>query len=542
MRISRDGLYLVAGVALLLMTPVFLTARQNVLFLNWTDFWVASLVIVGAQVLLIAILAFLFPRRLGLAATVGLTIWFSTFHREMDAALQGLDLPLVGGLQFVAILVLMFPVLLVLLALLPREFITRAIGTAGLALFALAAGELALTEGFLETLEPAIDPSALIDDNPLREPAQARGPLPDIIYIVPDRYTNSGVLAEQFDHDNSGFLDALRQRGFAVADKARANYLKTHYSLASSMNMQYLGPLLQKLDGETRRVQPLYSLIQKNMVAARLKQMGYRYVHLPSWWGGTVQSSQADLIVKFWARGFGGEFGVAVLGRNPFVMLAINKLSPMTLCNANKRQLAYLEEVGGDDQPTFVFTHLLVPHIPIVIDADGNCIPPMDFPGQPSGGTWGEFTDAYSGFVTYLNNRILEIFDHQKANNPNPLIFVVQADEGPFPKAYRGTTPTAGVGEGGTGAAKVDWREANDAQLAMKFGILNALYLGDPDGSRPLPEVPETLTPVNNWRLIFGHLDGKAYPLLPDRYFIYPANDQPYATIEITERLRDIAQ
>ena len=110
MRISRDGLYLVAGVALLLMTPVLLTARQNVLFLNWTDFWVASLVIVGAQVLLIAILAFLFPKRLGLAATVGLTIWLANYQRKMDGVLQGLDLPLISEMHFAAILVLMFPV------------------------------------------------------------------------------------------------------------------------------------------------------------------------------------------------------------------------------------------------------------------------------------------------------------------------------------------------------------------------------------------------------------------------------------------------
>ena len=115
MRISREGLYLVAGVALLLMTPVLQVARQNVLFLNWIDVWVTSLVVVGAPVLLIAILAFLFPKRLGLAAAVGLTIWVSTYHREMDGALRGLDLPVVGELRFVVILALLFPVLLVLL-------------------------------------------------------------------------------------------------------------------------------------------------------------------------------------------------------------------------------------------------------------------------------------------------------------------------------------------------------------------------------------------------------------------------------------------
>ncbi|HUS97485.1 MAG TPA: hypothetical protein VMX97_12160, partial [Hyphomicrobiaceae bacterium] len=80
----------------------------------------------------------------------------------------------------------------------------------------------------------------------------------------------------------------------------------------------------------------------------------------------------------------------------------------------------------------------------------------------------------------------------------------------------------------------------SDAQLATKFGILNALYLGDPDGTQSLEGVPNTLTPVNNWRVIFSRLEGKIYPLLPDRHFIFPTENEPYNSIEITERLNDI--
>ena len=82
-----------------------------------------------------------------------------------------------------------------------------------------------------------------------------------------------------------------------------------------------------------------------------------------------------------------------------------------------------------------------------------------------------------------------------------------------------------------------DWREATDAQLAMKFGILNALYLSDPAGDDGRRIVPDTMSPVNNWRVIFSKLEGKNYPLLPDRYFIFPTDEDPYNSIEITERL-----
>jgi hypothetical protein len=247
-------------------------------------------------------------------------------------------------------------------------------------------------------------------------------------------------------------------------------------------------------------------------------------------------------MVDFWAVSFGGEFGLASLQRSPLVLIAIDSIYPTNPCDALKRKLAYLEDAGGDDRPTFVFAHVLAPHTPILTDAEGRCINAIDYPVQLPGRTWEAFKQGYSDYVSYLNSRFLEIFDEQKANNPNPLIFVLQSDEGPLPKALREDIASKIIRGGGGRDHAFDWREASDAQLAMKFGILNALYLGDPDGSEALPDVPETLTPVNNWRVIFGLLDGKTYPMLPDRHFIYPSREQPYNSIEITGRLNAIAQ
>jgi len=250
------------------------------------------------------------------------------------------------------------------------------------------------------------------------------------------------------------------------------------------------------------------------------------------------------MTVSFWAFDFAGGFGLAAVQQSIFVNLVISSIIPDDLCSAHKRQLAFLEDAGGDDRPTFVLAHVLVPHSPIVIDAEGRCIDGLKYPvgNDGSSDAWELFKAGYSGYVTFFNNRLLEIFDRQKATNPNPLIFVVQADEGPYPKAYReAIAAKQGLSSKSDGPI-FDWREASDAQIAMKFGILNALYLGEPDGPEALPEVPETLTPVNNWRLIFGQLEDKSYPLLPDRHFIFPNGVQPYNSIEITERLNTNAQ
>ncbi len=545
MRISRNALYLVGGSAMLMATSVLHIAQANLAFLNWPDFWITFAAVVGFSGLIVLIFAFVFPKHLSIAAAVGLVNWLSVYDGEIAEWLRGLVGPAVSGLTPGGTVLLLLaagcPFLLIILSLLPRDLYSRLIGATGLALFTLAAVQLVMSEGFVSALAPVADSRALIDEHQLPDPARADRRLPDIIYIVPDRYGNSAVLANVFQHDNTAFVAALRQRGFVVADAARSNYSHTPYSLASTLNMQYLEAFMQRLGGKARRIQPLFSLIQDNLVTARLKQMGYRYVHVASIWDGTRQSAQADVTVDFYALDFAGEFSLAVLQQMPLMVLAIATVVSPDRCAALKRRLAYLEDVGGEDQPTFVFAHLLMPHPPILTDADGNCIGTMEYPIRPKGVTWDRFRQGFSGFVSYFNTRLLEIFDRQKANNPNPLIFVVQADEGPYPKAYRESILAGPDTASLATAAPFAWETASDAELATKFGILNALYLDGAGGGATAANIPEDLTPVNNWRVIFGRLDRKTYPLLPDRHFLLPDRNELDRLIEFTERLQAIA-
>ena len=219
MRISLDAKYLIGGSALLFAALVLEVARENMSFLIWHDFWVTFLVVVGTQSLLIAILALIFPNRLSLAAMTTLAIWLSAYHHDL---IGQAGVP--AGVSATFLFSLLSPVLLVVLlslliavALMSRHLVTRVIGAVGLALFGLAVIQFAQAYDLARVLKPALDPMSAIDRSPLPEPAQATARLPDIIYIVPDRYANSGVLASVFQHDNSGFLDELRRRGFDVA-------------------------------------------------------------------------------------------------------------------------------------------------------------------------------------------------------------------------------------------------------------------------------------------------------------------------------------
>ena len=261
--------------------------------------------------------------------------------------------------------------------------------------------------------------------------------------------------------------------------------------------------------------------------------MGYQIVHFSNWWDGTRISHQADRIERHWPMSFAGEFGFAVLDRSLLVEMPLSYLIGASKCDATKRQFEAVKYVGGKEQPTFVFVHLLVPHPPVLTNGQGECIEQIEYPVKPYGVTWDQFRAGFSGYVDYFNKQILEIFDQYANENPNPVFFIVQSDEGPFPKELFESNLEAQRRKGRERVADFDWTEATEDQLAIKFGILNAIYMEGVDPST----VPLDLSPVNNWRLIFSQLEGKDYPLLPDKYYIFPSEKTPYQMIDVTERL-----
>jgi len=60
------------------------------------------------------------------------------------------------------------------------------------------------------------------------------GALRDVYWVVLEEYGSNSVLKADFNYDNSPFLDALRDRGFYIAQDSTANYLKTAPSIVST--------------------------------------------------------------------------------------------------------------------------------------------------------------------------------------------------------------------------------------------------------------------------------------------------------------------
>ena len=316
---------------------------------------------------------------------------------------------------------------------------------------------------------------------------------PDIVYVVLDRYAGETTLREQYGFDNEPFLRSLEARGFAVPRGSLSPYQKTAHSLGASLNMAYLPDLLDLRAVEPADWDPLYDLLSGFRVARFLQARGYEYIHLGTWWDPTASDPTADLNVPFGTDSFYDRRGIHRATREQFAAIAAAPLHP---------------------GPTFVFAHVALPHPPYVFDSVGRYVPAEVELSRTR-------EESYLEQLRYTNVLVSRMVDRLLARpeGQRPVI-VLQSDEGPHPFGYEGDP-------------LFDWTAATDLELEEKFDILNAVHLPDVD-----VEVPETLSPVNTFRLILAEYFGADLPLLPDRSSIFPDERRLYAFRDVTERLR----
>jgi hypothetical protein len=346
----------------------------------------------------------------------------------------------------------------------------------------------------------------------------ASGRRPDILYVVLDRYAGAPTLAREYGFDNEPFLGELEQRGFVVARDAWANYFKTALSLASSLSMEFLDTARFSATGPAA-FDPIHRALRDHLaVPVTLKSLGYEYVHIASYWEPTATNVDADFVLRYQDA---TEFEAAVRSTTALMLLEPPEppdRDPETIhfptLARETTHFAFdtLEDAASRPGPTFVMAHILVPHPPYVFDVDGS-LPTADESRQRSE------EERYVRQLQWTNQRVLQMLDRllavPQAERP---VIVLQADEGPFPDGYR------------FGGADFPWLEATPAEVAHKFGILNALHL---PGIHPAESgVTDRTSPVNNFRIVLNAYFDADLPLLPDVSYLSTDHDRPYQLTE----------
>jgi hypothetical protein len=338
---------------------------------------------------------------------------------------------------------------------------------------------------------------------------------------MPDDYVGDISLAETYAFDNHSFVDALQFLGYYVPSESFSNYPITTTSLASSLNGGLLDPHGNYASATSRS--GLYSLMQKPAVAEFLRKRGYLFVELGSWWDPTQALPGADQSLRYayGASVFGFHFHVSefagvfafktilepVLERG--VRIGDRRVVDWEGADPAQiflRQVGDLEKMAAEGgPPRFVFAHLLMPHLPVVFDADGGPIPP----GLSD-------DDAYLRQLQFTNKKLTELATRiQATDRGKKAVVVLASDEGQFPDN--------------------DTATGSDRQLRQKSNMFAALYFPDRDYSGLYP----TITPVNYFRVIFNKYFGTSLRLQPDIVYAYRrSNLLLLDLVDVTQRVR----
>lgn len=333
--------------------------------------------------------------------------------------------------------------------------------------------------------------------------------LPDIYYIIPDSYEADSSLKEFFRYDNSPFTDFLKGKGFFIASKSASNYGFTLPSLASSLNMEMLDSLQGKMGRRSTDKNPLSEMIAANKVMAFLKSRGYTIINGGSWWGPTFKNSSADINLQ--ANHF-DEFTIKILEGTPLhsYMEEITDNDLRAKTDYVLDNLARIPDIKG---PTFTLAHIICPHPPYVFGPKGEKV--SSFSRILAKKAPRKY---YLDQVRYVNMRLQDAVGKILARSSVPPIIIIQGDHG---AAY--------IQPGPIYVDAMPDRDFSKEQMR----IFNAYYLPGPGKGA----IPDTIAPVNTFRVIFNTYFGTDLPLLENRNY-YSNRVLPYAFMDVTEQVK----
>ncbi|MBS1995596.1 MAG: hypothetical protein JSS86_04765 [Cyanobacteria bacterium SZAS LIN-2] len=337
---------------------------------------------------------------------------------------------------------------------------------------------------------------------------------PDIYYFVLDGYAPPATMVDLLSLSGltlGKLSDSLSANGFYIAERAAANYDRTEFSLASSLNMQYLDGLVR--DGKGPPPCVFMRLAQDSQVLRLLHSLGYKFVLLSSGAFGTDSMSQADKIMR---HNYVNHFSRALAYLTPWSRL--EQYSPLLAIAMGQTRLApgkllqQLEEEErrserlGKRVPKFVLIHTDLPHTPYLFSEFGgrqrlspDLIPDWNPP------------EAYWKQWYFTQTQVAEWVNTVYTASRGEAVIIVQSDHGP---GMRDST-----------TSKQDW-------FNERMRIFNAYYLpGKKAGLYP------AITPVNSFRLVLNQYFDARLPLLKDASYC-PAD--PANTFDWQDVTRDL--
>jgi hypothetical protein len=250
--------------------------------------------------------------------------------------------------------------------------------------------------------------------------------LPDVYFILLDKYARSDALETYFDYDNSEFIQGLKDLGFWVADCSRSNYAFTVMSLSSQFNMDYVEHLT-----DTPNLKTTSALIKNNIVHKAFEDLGYTTIAFDmgfSWGNMKNFDYYFDAYPEDVDTWYMDPFEILYLKSTIGILLFEDKSAlgtQVTFSDLERKAertnliLDLLPEIPQMSGHKFVHAHIISPHPPYVFNEDGTLNPDAeDIPEK----------EGYPIQLAYLEPRILADVQQILEESKNPPIIIIEGD------------------------------------------------------------------------------------------------------------------
>ena len=346
--------------------------------------------------------------------------------------------------------------------------------------------------------------------------------LPSVYFIILDGYPRNDILEKHLNFDNSKFTNMLEQRGFHVAKNSFANYSFSGLSISSTMNMNYMNFLADEIGEDSRDYNPIigkdFGLYADNQVVKNFKLMGYKVGRIGTATIYLHEIPLADLSPCHKTVHLMDNRLLHAVGNTSMIGYFIERWAEeqqrqITLCDFEE-----LPKISGYfEEPVFVWSHIMLPHFPLIFGPNGESITPgqslltMNHP-EYTGSGW----DIKTQFVQQLqfsNKKSIEFIDKILENEKQSII-IIQSDHG--------------------SAFGVNLQNPTDDDAFQKLSNLSAIYFPDEKHREMLTD---DRTNVNTFRLVFNSYFGSDYEMLEDRTYWGLSIKKPFWFKDVTRIL-----
>jgi len=270
---------------------------------------------------------------------------------------------------------------------------------------------------------------------------------PDVYFLVFDSYPGTKFLKDYMYFDNSAFNEALQNRGFRVLANPESNYHRSAFSIAATLNFEYLGKVKGSQPISPKEYTEATLTVEHSLVPKVFKHYNYRFFNLSIFDIDSTPSlhpedfltlPQQDVLLYntlserlrrdlLWNL-ISGKYTM------PFVQrMEQRRQEKLTREQIKKRDFNNividslmkipLQETGA---PKFVYAHVYLPHPPFFYDETGSANELKTILDEKTQ----EDRSLFLSYLRYTNNVATKIIDRIMQSSGGGALIILQSDHG----------------------------------------------------------------------------------------------------------------